>query len=103
MVRPLYRSRSYRRVHRRTPGGRSVTHYERRKNTPMRCGRCGNILSGVPTKEYERRRLPKSAKCPQRMFGGVLCPKCLKTILKKVVKTQIVPSFPVASAPIGTS
>lgn len=89
MVKPQYRSRSYKRVRKRTPGGRSVIHYERRKNSPMRCARCGGILSGVPIKESERRVLPKTLKRPERMFGGVLCARCLREVLKAVVKAHL--------------
>ncbi len=92
MVRPMYRSRSLKRVIRRTPGGRIVVHYERRKNTPMRCGRCGAILCGVPIKDRERRKLPKSMKRPERMFGGVLCPRCLREVLKEVVRSSLAES-----------
>jgi len=90
VVRPMYRSRSLKRVVRRTPGGRTVVHYERRKNTVMRCGRCGAPLSGVPIKDSERRKLPRTAKRPERMFGGVLCPKCLREVLKEYVRKSIV-------------
>ncbi|MEM0371831.1 MAG: 50S ribosomal protein L34e [Ignisphaera sp.] len=86
MVRPLYRSRSYKRVYRRTPGGETVIHFEKRKNTPMRCGRCGAMLPGVPIKDSERRKLPKTAKRPERMFGGVLCSRCLRIVLKRVIR-----------------
>ncbi|HID80249.1 MAG TPA: 50S ribosomal protein L34e [Ignisphaera sp.] len=92
MPRPMYRSRSMKRVIRRTPGGRVVIHYERRKNTVMRCGRCGAILNGVPIKDSERRKLPKTKKRPERMFGGVLCARCLKEILKEAVRSSIVQS-----------
>jgi len=87
MVRPQLRSRSYKRIPRRTPSGRTVVHYERGKNTPMRCAKCGGILNGVPIKESERRRLPKAMKRPERMFGGTLCIRCLREILKEVVKS----------------
>lgn len=86
MVKPSLRSRSYKRISRRTPGGRNVIHYERRKNTPMKCARCNAILNGVPLKDKDRRRLPKVMKRPERMFGGVLCAKCLREILKEVVR-----------------
>uniref|UniRef100_A0A7C2ZQP2 Large ribosomal subunit protein eL34 n=1 Tax=Ignisphaera aggregans TaxID=334771 RepID=A0A7C2ZQP2_9CREN len=100
MVRPLYRSHSHKRIYRRTPGGRTVVHYERRKNTPMRCGRCGAILAGVPVKEHERRCLPKTAKRPERPFGGVLCPRCLRAVLKKVIRSSTSVAVPApASAP----
>lgn len=89
MVKPMYRSRSYKRISRRTPGGRTVIHYEKRKNTPMRCARCGANLAGVPIKDSERRSLPKSMKRPERMFGGVLCPRCLKIVLKRVIREEL--------------
>ncbi len=56
----------------------------------MRCARCGAILNGVPIKEGERRKLPKTKKRPERMFGGVLCAKCLREILKEAVRSRIV-------------
>jgi len=89
MVRPMYRSRSWRRVYVRTPGGRTIVHYERRLNRPMRCGRCGAILSGVPKNEWDRRRFAKSSKRPERMFGGVLCPRCLKEVLKQEIRKAL--------------
>lgn len=87
MVRPQLRSRSYKRISRRTPSGKTVIHYERSKNTPMRCAKCGSVLNGVPIKESERRLLPKVMKRPERMFGGMLCVRCLREILKEVVRS----------------
>ncbi|MEM3980590.1 MAG: 50S ribosomal protein L34e [Ignisphaera sp.] len=90
MAKPGHRSRSYKRIYRRTPSGRTALHYERRKNTPMKCSRCGNILAGVPIKETERKSLPKTAKRPERIYGGVLCPRCLKVVLKRVVRGKLI-------------
>ncbi len=89
MARPMYRSRSYKRIRVKVPSGKTVVHYERRKNTPMRCAKCGGILNGVPIKDSERRSLPKSLKRPERIFGGVLCPRCLAEVLKNVVRSGI--------------
>lgn len=89
MVRLMYRTRSMRKVFRRTPGGRTIIHFERRKKSPMKCGRCGAILGGVPIDERDRRRLSKSAKRPQRMFGGILCPRCLAEVIKSVVRGEL--------------
>ncbi|MDK6027934.1 50S ribosomal protein L34e [Ignisphaera sp. 4213-co] len=86
MPRPGLRSRSYKRIYRRTPGGKTVVHYEKRENTPMRCARCGKVLNGVPIKESLRRSLPRTLKRPERMFGGVLCASCLREVLKNVVR-----------------
>ena len=89
MVRPMHRTRFIRKVFRRTPGGRTVIHFERRKKSPMRCGRCGAILSGVPVDERDRKRLPRTSKRPQRMFGGVLCPRCLAEVIKSMVRGKL--------------
>uniref|UniRef100_A0A7C4FHI6 Large ribosomal subunit protein eL34 n=1 Tax=Ignisphaera aggregans TaxID=334771 RepID=A0A7C4FHI6_9CREN len=89
MVRPALRSRSYRRICKRTPSGRTVVNYERRRKTLMRCARCGAVLNGVPITDDLRRKLPKSSKRPERIFGGVLCPNCLKRVLKSVVRGSV--------------
>ena len=86
MVRPTYRSRSWRRVHVRTPGGSLVVRFERRKPGPARCARCGRELGGVPRLAPRRlRKLPKTAKRPERPYGGVLCGSCLAELIFEVV------------------
>jgi len=55
----------------------------------MKCARCGAVLNGVPTTDYKRRKLPKSSKRPERMFGGFLCSRCLREALKDVVRTAV--------------
>lgn len=90
MPRPRYRSRSLRRVFVRTPGGETRIHYEKRKPGPAKCAICGNPLNGVPRlRPVELRKLPKTAKRPERMYGGVLCPSCLTKLLKKTIRTQL--------------
>ncbi|MEB3816702.1 MAG: 50S ribosomal protein L34e [Desulfurococcales archaeon] len=87
MVRPALRSRSLRRVHRRTPGGRNVVHYERRRPGPARCARCGRPLNGVPRlRPSKLRALPKTAKRPERPYGGVLCAACLAELLREQIR-----------------
>ena len=90
MVRPALRSRSVRRIYRKTPGGRTVIHYDRLKRSKARCAVCGRELGGVPLGKEELRKLPKSLKRPERMFGGVLCPSCLSLALKIAVRESIV-------------
>jgi len=86
VVRPALRSRSRRRVKVRTPGGRQVTHYEKRKPGPARCARCGRPLAGVPRLRPNRlRRMSKTAKRPERPYGGVLCPSCLAELLRESI------------------
>ncbi len=86
MVRPALRSRSLRRVPRRTPGGYTVVHHERRKPGPARCARCGKPLNGVPrARPATLRRMSKTAKRPERPYGGVLCARCLAELIRESV------------------
>ena len=91
MVRRALRSRrGFRRVKRKTPGGKHVTRYERRKPSKAKCGSCKKQLAGVPrARKIDIMKLGKSKKRPERAFGGVLCPACLKNRIKeeKVYKT----------------
>ena len=90
MPRPALRTRSRRRVYRRTPGGETVVHYEKRRPGPARCGICGAPLNGVPrARPAELRNMPLTRKRPERMFGGVLCPRCLERVLKQAVRSQV--------------
>jgi large subunit ribosomal protein L34e len=38
----------------------------------------------------ELRKLPKTKKRPQRIFGGVLCPSCLTRVLKRAIREQVI-------------
>lgn len=90
MPRPHQRTRSLRRVYVRTPGGETKIHYEKRRPGPARCAICGRPLNGVPRlRPVELRNLPKTAKRPERMFGGVLCVDCLEKLLKKTIRSQV--------------
>jgi large subunit ribosomal protein L34e len=86
LVRPALRSRSLRRIYRRTPGGRLVVHYEKRKPNPARCAKCGKPLNGVPRLRPSRlRKLSKTAKRPERPYGGVYCASCLAELLREAI------------------
>ena len=64
----------------------SLFHYRRRKNGAPQCADCGAVLPGVArgTKNIVK-KLPKSARRPERPFGGVLCSKCTrKTIIARI-------------------
>ena len=84
MPRPSQRSRSLRRVKRKTPGGRSVIHYERRKHSIAKCSACKKPLSGVPReRDSGIAKLPKTKKRPDRPFGGNLCSSCMRREMKR--------------------
>lgn len=80
--RPRHRSRSLKRLQRRTPGGRTVTHYKHKKPGKHICAICKNFVHGRSRgRPVEIRRLPKSKRAPERPFGGMLCSKCTRKVL----------------------
>ncbi|HEX55117.1 MAG: 50S ribosomal protein L34e [Candidatus Altiarchaeales archaeon] len=95
MVEPRLRSRSLKRVQRRTPGGRTVTHYRREKPNKHRCGRCGKILNGVSNDIPSRiRKLSKSEKVPTRRYAGVLCANCLERLIRYETRFEVKFRYP---------
>ncbi len=88
MPRPNKRSRTFRRVYVRTPGGRTVLHYKRRKPKAPHCANCSKVLHGIPHElPFKMSNIPKSQKRPERIFGGVLCSACTKReIISRVRK-----------------
>lgn len=89
MPRPHYRTRSRKRVKTKVPGDRLAVHYKREKVKPARCSHCGTILSGIPREvTSEIRKLNRTRRRISRMFGGQLCPRCLKTALKQAVRAS---------------
>jgi len=79
MVSGKYKSRSLRKVFRRTPGSKVVVHYRKKKPKNARCANCGSILKGVPRENPSKmKNIAKSKKRPSRGYGGNLCSKCAK-------------------------
>ena len=85
MPAPRLRSRSFRRIFRKVPGGRVSLHYKKRKPKAAKCGKCGAMLKGIPREHpFRMRSMPKTMKRPERPFGGVLCSRCMrKSIIDK--------------------
>lgn len=82
MPAPRQRSRSLRRVYRKTPGGRTVVHYRRMKPSKAKCSKCGKLLKGVPRERpYKMRKMTKTKKRPERPYGGVLCSRCMRKLM----------------------
>lgn len=79
-----YKSRTLRRVFVKTPGGNTTLHYRKRKPSKAECGKCGAPLAGVPRERpYKMMNMPKTKKRPERPFGGVLCSKCSRLLIKQ--------------------
>lgn len=89
MPRRSLRVRSEKRRVLRLPGGRSVTHYKREKVKSSRCGKCGGILSGVPSLVSSKiHRLSASQRKIERPYGGFLCSACLHESLKHSARSS---------------
>lgn len=83
MPRGMFKSRTFRRVSKKLPGGTTVMRFLRRKPKGAHCARCGADLHGIPRElPTQMRNLTKSEKRPERPYGGVLCSRCLKDTIK---------------------
>ena len=87
MTAPRHRSRSLRRIFRKTAKGVKLVH-KKRKPKKQSCPETGSKLSGVKRRlPSEIKNLNKSQKRPERAYGGVLSPKASRrAIIKKVRK-----------------
>jgi large subunit ribosomal protein L34e len=87
MVRGQYKSGTFRKLSRKTPGGRVSVQYKLRKPGKAHCYKCGTILQGVPNERPNKlKKMSKSMRRPERPFGGVLCSKCVrKHIVSKIL------------------
>ncbi len=87
MVKRRLRSRSLKRSQKKVPGGRTVTHYKKKKPSIAKCARCGKPLQGVPRKRpSELKKLPKSQRRPERPYGGNLCSECMREVFREKVR-----------------
>ncbi|CAG5047268.1 unnamed protein product [Parnassius apollo] len=63
----------------RTPGGWLVYQYVKKHKKIPRCGQCKSNLTGIqPARPAERSRVCYRKKTVKRVYGGVLCHKCVK-------------------------
>ena len=87
MVRRALRSRSLKRRQMKVPGGRTVTHFRRKKPSIAKCAKCGKDLKGVPRLRVNAlKKLPKTKKRPERPYGGNLCSKCMREVFREKVR-----------------
>ena len=87
MVSGRFKSRTFRRVFKKTPGSKTVLKHLLRKPKKAKCAKCGDILKGIardrPTKI---KNLPKSQKTVSRPYGGNLCSKCMRKTIKEKIE-----------------
>ena len=85
-----FKSRRFRRVFVKTPGGKTVLHYRKRKPSKAICAIFGTVLAGVPNQRAPKmRNMPKSKKRPERPFGGVLSSRGMRFLLKRKARDDI--------------
>lgn len=95
MVAPKYRSRSKKRISRKTPGGRTVMHYKQKKPSKNHCGRCGRSLQGTPNASPSGiRKMRHSERAPTRAYAGVLCPGCTENLIAYVTRFEVKFKYP---------
>ena len=81
-----YRSRSYKRVYKNTPGGENVLRYKKKKPSKHVCAECGKLLHGVPRgRPYEINKLAKSHKRPNVHMVGIYA----QAVLVNISKTRL--------------
>ena len=84
-----HKSRRYRRIFVKTPGGQVKLHYRERKPQRAVCGRCHKPLAGIPRERPAKmRNMPKTAKRPERPYGGVLCSACTRRLLQQQARLE---------------
>jgi len=95
MVKPMLRTRTKKRVRKRTPGGRLVTHFKAKKPGKKTCSRCSVKLAGTPSLSISGiRKLGKTEKKPTRAYSGVLCPKCLEYLIGYKTRFEVKYDYP---------
>jgi large subunit ribosomal protein L34e len=87
MPRPSLRTGTRKAKKGSVPGGRHKTFYTEEKASCPKCSRCGRPLSFLPRSTAKIRKLSKSKKSVSRMYGGQLCPTCLRESLKQAART----------------
>ncbi|XP_034250228.1 60S ribosomal protein L34-like [Thrips palmi] len=74
-----YNTKSNKRKAVRTPGGKLVYQYLKKKGKVPSCGQCKDSLRGItPARPMERSRMSRGLLTVKRPYGGVLCHKCVK-------------------------
>ena len=89
MPRGMFKSRRLRRVFVKAPGGNTKLQYKERKPSKAVCAHCKKVLAGVPhATSAKMRNMPKTAKRPQRPYGGILCSACMRKLLQEKARSE---------------
>jgi large subunit ribosomal protein L34e len=78
-----HKSGRFRKIFVRTPGSKVKVHFRESKPKKAKCGSCARQLQGVPRERPANLgKLPKTARRPERPYGGVLCSSCMRSLIK---------------------
>ncbi len=89
MPRGQFKSGRFRKIFVKTPGGRTTVHYRETKPKRAVCSVCKKQLAGVPRERPAVMiHLPKTAKRPERPYGGMLCSSCTRNLLKQKARGE---------------
>jgi large subunit ribosomal protein L34e len=73
----------------KTPGKRLKIHLKKKKPKIAKCAICKRPLHGIKKlSSSELKKLSKTEKRPERIYGGYLCSSCLKELLKEKVRKE---------------
>lgn len=84
-MRRALRTRSVKKIKVRTPGGKLVTHFRKKKPNYAKCGSCGRKIMRARLRPYQIRKLSKSQRRPTRPFPN-LCSKCMREVFKQKIR-----------------
>ena len=80
----------FRKVYVKAPGGANKVHYRKRKPQRAHCPVFGTVLPGVARElPSKMRNMPKTAKRPERPYGGVLSSKALRVLMKDKARNSL--------------
>ena len=86
----MFKSGRLRKVFVKAPGGSTNIHYKERKPKKAKCGSCGKALVSVPHELPSKiASLPKTAKRPERPYGGNLCSACMRRLFKEKARGDV--------------
>lgn len=75
---------------RRAPSGKLSIVHKRKKTVAARCAICKRPLHGVPRLiPSEMKKLSKTEKRPERIFGGYMCSNCTRERLKQDLRKKL--------------
>ena len=85
----MHKSGRFRKIFVKTPGGRTTVHYREQKPSKAVCGNCKKLLAGMPRERPGKLvAFSKSARRPQRPYGGVLCSACMRQKFRMTARVQ---------------